>query len=226
MIVLILIKTVFGIRIRRNMKDHELLSMVKPVFANNLLSQHYLEIQALSAVDPSQELTTTNNLENSIQTNYYGPYVVLISVIIFVGLMTWMLFSRIKDFNRLYTALAIALVIGSFPVAMGLISQSTRTTSQATQDSIPLNLIVTDVKSTEFTVSWITKEPAASMIRMSDHTDPYAADPVYQNPQPNTNHNVVVRDVNPNTTYYFVIVSNGIIYDYQGKPIQVTTTAD
>lgn len=84
----------------------------------------------------------------------------------------------------------------------------------------PNRIKVTDLQQTQFTLSWKTALPTSCYVNYGITTSPgsVASDNIV-----GQNHSVTIDNLQPDTTYYFDIVSNGVVDDNHGQHYTVKT---
>src|SRR5579859_7923720 len=122
--------------------------------------------------------------------------------------------------------LLVSLVIGVLFLNKGLGVFAPRATPQTT----PKKTKITNVKDTGFTVSFLTDESTIGFIKYG--TDPTAMklqasddrDQLSGSVSPFTTHYITIRDLAPNTSYYFTLgTGSQAQYDNNGTPFMVKT---
>jgi len=124
--------------------------------------------------------------------------------------------------------LLVSLVIGVLFLNKGLGVFAPRATAQTT----PKKIKITNAKDTGFTVSFLTDDSTVGFIKYG--TDPTALklqasddrDQLSGSVSPYTTHYITVRDLAPNTPYYFTLgTGSQAEYDNNGSPFTIKTTA-
>lgn len=104
--------------------------------------------------------------------------------------------------------------------------------TQASPTVTPKNVTVTNVSASSFTVTWITAEKATGLIRIDgklpdsvffDERISGSTTPVDPKLNAYRTHSVTVRNLKPDTTYHFQILSNGTSFRDNGKPFETRT---
>jgi hypothetical protein len=121
----------------------------------------------------------------------------------------------------------VLLVIGigtiSFLTKKGIIFQS-----GATPSTLPQNIRVTNITDTSFSVTYTTVTSATGSISWGKDTTLGTVllddrDQSNSTPQPATVHSMTVKNLLPNTKYYFSITSEGTTYSNNTIPFTATT---
>lgn len=104
--------------------------------------------------------------------------------------------------------------------------------TQASVTVAPKNATVTNISTNSFTVTWITSEPTTGLIRIDgklqdsvfyDERISASGTPVNQKLGTYRTHSVTVRNLKPETSYRFQILSNGTSFLDNGKPYETST---
>lgn len=108
------------------------------------------------------------------------------------------------------------------PTATGSAPTATPTTPAPTPTAVTISKVrVTDARDTTFTVSWITDQPADGQVHYG--TDPTQLNQGVTDSRVDDTHLVVVKNLNPETTYYFDVVSGESRDNNGGSHYQATT---
>lgn len=121
----------------------------------------------------------------------------------------------------------VLLLIGGI-VGLVLVQQRSDLTTKASPELTPKQTSITNLSDTSFTVTWITDASTAGFLEYGTTSNPenVASDDrdVVTGEIGSFNvHHVTVRDLQPQTTYYFKINSGGSSFDNNGKPYEVIT---
>lgn len=120
------------------------------------------------------------------------------------------------------TILGILVLVIGVGVGVALTQFSTIFSLQASPDTTPSDVRITNVSDTSFTVSWTTEKETTGALD-------WGADPALgrtQTPPENALsriHSLTLRSLVANTTYYFKINSAGAKHDNNGVPWQIKT---
>lgn len=185
--------------------------------------QHYQQIQALSMTEESAEVDGDPSI--SISTFLSLSLFIFFFVIIFFGFIP-LLLERFRDFKRFQLALVLAFVGAALPLTLGLSLQKSGFLTSAKNEEIPRNVVIFDIDSTSFRVSWETNKQQYGSLR-------YGTQP-YSEAMTNTaleveglvrkaKHEVFVEDLNSETDYYFEILSGIRWYDNSGVLLNAET---
>lgn len=119
------------------------------------------------------------------------------------------------------------LIIGVISTSM-LVQNGVITIGNATPSEIPQNVRITNVTDTSFSVSYITE--AQSVGSISYGTDTNYGSTAFDDRDQKTNdvkkynvHYITIRNLKPETTYFFVITSSEKRYLHNNAPFQVVT---
>lgn len=117
---------------------------------------------------------------------------------------------------------AIVGVAINVPKINEFFNNPTRTRTQASIDPMPLNIKVSEVLPTEFTVKWRTNGPVIGGLLYGTSTTSLDLAAAELDPsEKKMDHIARVTDLIPGTTYYFKVISGGKQY---GDPQQLTAT--
>lgn len=205
---------------------HETLqyAFTSKVYAQSLIDQHYLQIQALSPAQDHQDPISATSTESFWILSSSNMSLLIIGIIgIFLLGFTWLLYSQIKDYHKLFTVMTVGVLIGGMALVVNSVSQTTQTVTRAKFDSTPQNLIVSEVTHDSFSISWQTPSPTLGGIIIGTLADGSDRRFLFQSRQANRNHRINVTELVPGTRYYVKIFSDGVIFDDSGQHIKVTT---
>ncbi len=195
-----------------------------PTIDSNL-SQHYLQIQALTPVSGAEPVTIENSdLQSSTLQQYTSSIVIVFIGMLVVGSIG-LLITKTRYINKLVLVLFIAFVTSIIPITMHSLSQQQSVQTQADNDHIPTNVKVTQVTATSFSVLWDTSDYTVGTIRIWDALGNMKYNQIFSEPEGGQiyKHVIVIKDLVPNTSYNFEILSGGEWYNNRGKPLQITT---
>jgi len=95
----------------------------------------------------------------------------------------------------------------------------------ASSDTEPKDINVTNVTDTSFSVSWITDKQTVGSIEWGNSTN--LGQTAHEDSNiPSLVHTITLTHLDPNTKYYFQIISNGVEYTQAGSPWQASTGAE
>ncbi len=99
-------------------------------------------------------------------------------------------------------------------------------TGELFDDCVPINLQVRDISSTNFRVEWGTSEECLGFVKYGDSIDSVIHLSFNEEMKLATKrHSILVEDLRPSSVYYFVVVSDGTEYGFEGAPVVVNTRA-
>jgi len=139
------------------------------------------------------------------------------------------MYMRERRIPTIVGLLLIGLAVMIFRVAFDRISPIF---TRASTTFAPKNVTITNVSDSTFTVTWITAEPASGAIRLDgalskttyfDERGTGQEKSTQPPPASYTTHSITVRNLKPEMTYTFQILSNGAIYQNEGKSYEVRT---
>jgi len=134
--------------------------------------------------------------------------------------------------RRIPTLLGIALLVGVLFVFNIAFNRITPLLSRAGHTAEPIHVTFSNISDTSFTVTWLTKTSATGAVIVYGKTLITAYDQrdetnALSNNMPvlgsYTEHSVIVRNANPDTTYNIRILSNGIPYQKGTSSYTVST---
>lgn len=124
---------------------------------------------------------------------------------------------------RIPTLLGLLLIIGGMAGGIYLVLQNQTLQTKASANLIPQNVEVTNIEDLSFAVSWQTAQAVIGFLVVnmagSDQTILDDQDPV--SPKPRTLHHASVKNLTPQTTYQYRIVSGKLKLPFS----QITTTS-
>jgi len=135
-----------------------------------------------------------------------------------------------KKIRRLPTIVGLLLVLVAIAGGVVLIKKGPNLFLRAAPELTPTQIKITNVNDTSFTISWITDEATSGFIKYGLNKNPNftAADDRDQlsgNTESFLAHHVAVKNLKPNTIYFFKIGSGGKIFDNNGQAYQVKTAS-
>lgn len=85
----------------------------------------------------------------------------------------------------------------------------------------------TNITDTSFTITWTTSEPTNGFVRWNTKPSELNRIAVDERNLSSHTHSITLHDLEPHTTYYYVIATNGSLYGQNGStPIAITTAAN
>jgi hypothetical protein len=194
------------------------------------IKTHYLQVQALTPETPltvpPSSAPTTNAITDILASGGLPLSLGIFFVLLTVGIIA-LLVTKVQDFNKILTISFLALVTSAIPYGTKLATETTRLQSRASIVSIPKNVEVSNVTATGFDVMWQTDTPNSGALRLRSDQDKKSAQTVYQEPDtdPITSHKISLTNLDPQTTYYFELLSGSVWFNQNGKPLVVATTS-
>ncbi len=135
-----------------------------------------------------------------------------------------------KYFQSKHLPIPIGLTITMIALVLGIvfIDRARILTLQASPETSPSQIKITNIGSSSFVVSWITADKTTGLVSLGEtpKTGEIRKDIRDQDQNSQTSsslHFVVADNLRPQTKYYFKIVSGDKIYDNNQKPFEVTT---
>lgn len=125
---------------------------------------------------------------------------------------------------KIPTILGLAVIVSGIGAGIFLVVREQMLTAKASPDLQPQNMIVTNIEDQSFTVSWQTAAAATSFLTygQAKADEQVALDDRDQNtPQARSLHYTSVKNLQPNTTYKYRIVSGKI----KSEIFEITTAA-
>lgn len=130
------------------------------------------------------------------------------------------------------TLLGLLLLIVAIGISTYIVSNGTTTFfGRAAPGSEPQNIRITNIKNDSFTVTFTTieKNPASVLYgKTQDETIPAFDDRDQQvgSPKEYTTHHITLKNLDPNTKYFFSIISGEGTYQNSEAPFTATTATD
>lgn len=128
---------------------------------------------------------------------------------------------------RIPTILGLLLTVGIIAVVIGLFEWYSRRPTTASGSVVPVNVLITNVTDTSFSVVWQTTSPATGAVSI---TSPKRSPSTFFDDRDTTTklgsyttHSVTIRKLTPATTHTFQLLSNGKNFINNGKPYAVTS---
>ena len=133
-----------------------------------------------------------------------------------------------KKIRRLPTIVGIILVLGAIVSGVFLIKQGPSLFLRAAPEITPTQIKTTNVNGSSFTISWITDEKTTGFVKYGlEQKLPFTAtddrDQLSGETESFLTHHVTVKNLKPNTSYFFKIGSGGKIFDNNGQTYQIKT---
>ena len=191
------------------------------------ITQYYLQVQALTPQSGSPLVSApVVSSHFPFPFGLSAPQLALIGTFVLLGIIA-LLFALVQDIKKVLTILLIGFTTSAVPLSVGIANRRTQLSSQANSENIPKNVIVTQVIPTSFSVLWDTDQPGVGVVRVRRLSDPSVFNQITSEPEGGDiyKHMLKVVNLTPETQYALEILSNGIWYDNQGKPLEITTPA-
>jgi hypothetical protein len=123
------------------------------------------------------------------------------------------------------TVLVLGLVAGIFAI-----NRVQNFSTRASPEDNPLQVKITNIGQSSFTVSWITTEEISGSLTSGEDKERGEINKDIRDKDRSSFvkskvHFVTAENLKPQTKYYFKIVSNGKTYDNSGKPYEITTAS-
>lgn len=195
--------------------------MANEALGNNI-SNYYVQVAALtpqSAVAP---------VPAKIAPAQSGMvFAAMQSGLVFVGFaFLALLVTAFRSHKRLATVatiMMIGIITSTIPLGLQLVKEQQNVESQAAATYQPKDMTVSQVTATSFVISWKTDLPEIGVVRLRPTKDLVPPMTMLQDPGELMNHSLVAANLQPNTQYYFDILSGGVWYDNNNEPIMVKT---
>lgn len=131
--------------------------------------------------------------------------------------------------KRIPTIIALFILIIGLGGGIFLIENRTSSKSIASPSNIPQSVLVTNLNDTYFSVTWLTAEKVSGFVNFgttNKDISQVAFDDRDTNNQPKSykTHQVTIRNLTPNTAYYFKIASGNKQFINGDKPYYVLTS--
>lgn len=135
------------------------------------------------------------------------------------------MYNRTKKIPTIIALLLLLIGIGG---GIYLIENRTGESSVAKTLQEPSSIRVTNLNDTFFTITWLTREPSTGSVVYSASTKDISRiafdDRDEDNkPKPYLTHHVTVRNLEPQTAYFFKVVSGGKTYQDKNSPYSIKT---
>ncbi len=124
---------------------------------------------------------------------------------------------------RIPTLFALLLIAGSIFLTRYFVVQQTGTVGQASSDTQPQNIYVTDLAHDTFTIAFTTKTESVAGVQVSGSTLPTSVFFQNSSPEARTTHRITIPNLSPSTEYEYVILLEGKTFRDNEEPYRVTT---
>lgn len=110
--------------------------------------------------------------------------------------------------KSLFTFLSVALLAISLPISIYILRTGTFDFRiSAFESDEPVHVVISDVKNDSFNVTWITEKPVYGSVKLNSSVEPVSESVT------TSYHTVSIKNLNPNSTYNFQILSDGQTFD-------------
>lgn len=186
------------------------------------ITERYQQIQALTPAGGPEEIDSSPSV--TISTFLSISLFIFFFVLIFLGFLP-LVVQKFKDFKRFQLALVLAFVGAALPLSLGLLFARTGLLTKATVEEIPRQIQI-ESQEKGFSVKWETALDQYGAIRYGSR--PVAAELTRTVLEKNgleqkQQHEVIVEDLEPETIYYFQILSGTRWYDNSETLLSVLT---
>jgi len=134
----------------------------------------------------------------------------------------------IKKEKRIPTILALLLVLIGIGTTAFLVEDFQNIKTQAQPSIIPQEVKITNLSSNGFTVSWITEEKTQGFVAFGEEKSlgktAFDERDKEENLDKYFTHHISIKNLKPESTYYFKIISQGATFDQNSFPYDVKTT--
>jgi hypothetical protein len=121
-------------------------------------------------------------------------------------------------FQKLFNFLSLALVAISLPLTVYILKNGNLDfTIEAFLNDEPQNVVISDINSDRFKVTWYTQKPTTGMLRLASSLEPYTET------SESKYHELIISNLDANTNYDFQLLSNGNLFT---QSYSVTTYPD
>jgi hypothetical protein len=130
---------------------------------------------------------------------------------------------------KIPSLLGIVLLLAGVGMTSFLVDRGVILQGRAAPDKTPTNIAITNVSPTEFTVMYTTAESVAGSLSYGTNKDGTGSVALDDRDQQtgrttaSTIHHITVRNLAPDTTYFFSILSGGDVFKNQDEAYEVTT---
>lgn len=130
--------------------------------------------------------------------------------------------------KRIPTLFGLLIILFGIAVTTYLVRTGVIVIGRATPSNIPYDIRITNIQDTSFTVSYITSQKASGTLSFGKDN---ALGNIFLDDRDNdtgnvnsyTVHHITVKNLEPQTKYYFSIVSDQKTFTNNGSPFEVTT---
>ena len=194
--------------------------------AGDSLTHYYLEVQALTPQSGTSVKPASAPAPARLPVSFSPVQLILVAGLILIGIVI-LLAIKLRDFNKIMMILLIIFVTTALPLSVVIMNRQTRLESLAGPEATPKRVQVTQVKNTGFSLLWETDKATVGVIRIRKASDPVNFSRIIQEPEGGEiyKHLLVISNLEPQTTYYFEILSDGVWYDDHGQPLSVTAAS-
>jgi hypothetical protein len=123
------------------------------------------------------------------------------------------------------TIIAIILLITGVATGVILLQNRALIKIGAAPEHAPKELKVSNVNDNSFAISWITDSPTRAFVKYGESQDSLDQTAQDEIEDPSVTHYLVVKNLKPQTPYYFRVNSEGNDYDTNGAPWTTNTTS-
>jgi len=130
--------------------------------------------------------------------------------------------------KQIPTLLALVVIVFGVLVTTYLVESGVIYTGRASQSTTPQDIKITNITDNSFTVSYTTTQETPGIVSFGKDTTLGQnaldeRDSRADSFSPYTSHHITVKNLTPNTQYYFSIVNGGSTYLNNGAPYQTAT---
>ncbi len=125
--------------------------------------------------------------------------------------------------NKIPTFLGIILLIIGLAAGIFLVQNEQIFKSGASPQASPKDIRVTNTTNSSFTVSWATDKETSGFILWGESENALSKTELNEIGETSNTHSVTVQGLTPNKTYYYELSSDGVSFDNDGIPWQITT---
>ena len=129
------------------------------------------------------------------------------------------------------TALGLFILLAAIGTGVFLVKTRTSTEPRAAAGQAPKQVRVTNVTENGFSVSWTTEQPTTGLVKYGTDTNSIKQTSLDDRDQLSGDsgafeiHHVSLKNLTPQTEYYFKLESGGKQFDNNGKPFEQSTGA-
>ena len=133
--------------------------------------------------------------------------------------------------KKLPAIIGILLLVVGVGAGIFLVQSDTGFIPRATPEFAPQSLVVTNISENSFSISWVTDQKAGGFLKYGvvvnklNTVENDDRDQLTGNTGSYNTHHITIKNLEPETTYYFKIASGGKnqFYNDNGQPYQVIT---